>query len=78
VKKYLPWIGGLLGAVVYFAIFETLAFQEPDRFATLSNSISSLGAHWPLSIFLIGFFAGGLASHFFWPWKANPLGKGGG
>lgn len=77
-KKALPWIIGLLLAITYFAVFETLAFQHPDRFDTLSHDVSSLGAHWPLAIFLMGFFAGGLACHFFWPWKDNPLGKGGG
>lgn len=77
-KRNLPWIVGILGAIVFFAVFEGLAFAHPDRFNTLSNFIATLGARWPLSIFLMGFFAGGLAVHFFWPWQANPLGKGGG
>lgn len=76
--KKLPWIIGLIGAMVYFAIFEGLAFAHPDHYETLSHAVASLGAHWPLSIFLMGFFTGGLATHFFWPWQNNPLGKGGG
>lgn len=76
--KYLPWIIGLIGAISYFGIFETLAFREPNRFATLSNAIATLGYHWPLAIFIMGFFSGGLAVHFFWPWLQNPLGSGGG
>jgi len=73
-----PWIIGALAAIAFFAVFEFLAFRHPDRINTLSRCIASLGQTWPLSIFLMGLFAGILASHFFWPWAANPLGTGGG
>lgn len=74
----LPWIIGAIGAIVFFAVFEAYAFRHPDRVNTLSRAIATLGARWPLSIFLMGMFAGILASHFFWPWGANPLGPGAG
>jgi hypothetical protein len=77
-KKNLPWIAGTIGALTYFAVFETLAFIYPDRFYTLSHFIAQIGANWPFAIFLMGGFSIGLAVHFFWPWKANPLGAGGG
>jgi hypothetical protein len=76
-RKALPWAIGTILALGYFATFETLGFIYPDRFETLSHLVSSIGAHWPLFIFICGFCCGGLASHFFWPWRDNPLGKGG-
>lgn len=74
----LPWILGTLGAIAFFAYFEWRAFQHPERQNTLSRYIAMTGKNWPLSIFLMGMFAGILAAHFFWPWCANPLGQGGG
>jgi len=71
-KKAWPWIAGLLGAVAYFTYFETMVFIHPDQYDVLSHVVSTLGAKWPLPIFLMGFFAGGLSVHFFW------LGKSGG
>jgi hypothetical protein len=64
----LPWIVGIVGAVLWFAYFETRAFRHPDRQNTLSRFIFNLGQSWPLSIFLMGMLAGGLAVHFFWHW----------
>lgn len=63
-----PWIIGLLAAIVFFAVFEALAFRHPDRLNTLSRAVWTLGQVWPLSIFLMGMFCGGLAVHFFWHW----------
>jgi formate/nitrite transporter FocA (FNT family) len=74
--KNLPWIIGALSAVVFFAVFESYALNHPGRLNTLSHAVATLGATWPLSIFLMGMFAGILAAHFFWPWKENPLGDG--
>jgi hypothetical protein len=73
-----PWIIGTLVAIVFFAYFEAKAFRHPERYNTLSHYIATMGAKWPLSIWLMGVFAGILAAHFFWPWCANPLGHGGG
>lgn len=63
-----PWIIGLLFAILFFAVFEAMAFRHPERVNTLSHAVYTLGATWPLSIWLMGMFAGGLATHFFWHW----------
>ncbi len=63
-----PWIIGTLVAIAFFAYFERRAFAHPDRQNTLSRFIWSIGQSWPLSIFLMGLFCGGLAVHFFWNW----------
>lgn len=76
-RKYIPWLVGIAIVLVYFAVFETLAFTAPATHASLSNFISTLG-QWPLFIFLCGQLCGVLSAHFFWPWRDNPLGKGGG
>lgn len=73
-----PWIVGIALAIAFFAYFEWRAFRFPERQNTLSRFISSMGASWPLSIFLMGMLCGILAAHLFWPWAANPLGNGGG
>lgn len=77
-KKTWPWLVGLVGVVAWFGYFETEAFVHPEQYDTLSNVVSTIGAKWPLAIFLCGYLAGALSVHFFWPWAANPLGKGGG
>jgi hypothetical protein len=64
----LPWLFGLLTAISFFAVFEAKAFDHPERTNTLSHAVYTIGAKWPLSIFLMGNFAGGLAVHFFWHW----------
>lgn len=74
----LPWLILAALAIAAFAFFETRAFRHPERQNTLSRSIALLGKNWPLSIFIMGMFAGILAAHFFWPWCGNPLGTGGG
>lgn len=61
-----PWILGTLGAILFFAYFEARAFKHPERQNTLSRYIYNIGSNWPLSIWLMGMFAGGLAVHFFW------------
>lgn len=66
--KDLPWIIGVLAAIAFFALFEARAFNHPDRQNTLSMAIYTVGSQWPLSIFIMGMFAGGLAVHFFWHW----------
>lgn len=76
-KKW-PWAVGLVAVLAYFGYFETMAFMHPGQYDTLSNTISTIGANWPPAIYFCGFFSGGLCVHFFWPWAANPMGKGGG
>ncbi len=77
-SKDWPWIVGVIAAIVFFAIFEAYGFAHPDRVNTLSRAVATVGARWPLSIFLMGLFVGVLAAHFFWPWASNPLGNGNG
>ena len=77
-KKAWPWIIGLVFVVAWFGYFETEAFVHPDDYDTLSHVVSTIGAKWPLAIFLMGAFSGGLAVHFFWSWRDNPIGGGGG
>ena len=62
------WWVGLIAAVVFFAAIEGLAFKYPQRQNTLSRTIYDIGSKWPLSIFIMGMFAGGLGVHFFWHW----------
>jgi hypothetical protein len=75
----LPWIVLTLLAIGAFAFFEWYAFRHPERQNTLSRTIYSIGSKWPLSIWIMGVFAGGLAVHFFWHWCPDlmPLGAGG-
>jgi hypothetical protein len=77
-RKTWPWIVGLLAVVAYFGYFEAMALVHPDQYDTLSHAVATVGAKWPLAIWLCGVFTGVLGSHFFWPWAANPMGKGGG
>jgi uncharacterized membrane protein YeaQ/YmgE (transglycosylase-associated protein family) len=60
------WIIGLVGAVIFFAVVETYAFDYPNSQWTLSRTIATIGSQWPLSIWICGVFAGALATHFFW------------
>ena len=62
------WVICTLGAILAFAIGETYAFRHPERQNTLSRAIYNLGKNWPLAIFLMGMFAGGMAVHLFWSW----------
>jgi hypothetical protein len=62
------WIAGLFTAIAFFALVEGYAFRHPERQNTLSMAIYELGSNFPLSIWLMGMFAGGLAVHFFWHW----------
>jgi hypothetical protein len=63
-----PWIIGTIGAILFFSFFEWRAFKYPLRQNTLSRFIYNIGSNWPLSIFLMGMFCGGLAVHLFWHW----------
>lgn len=72
-----PWIIGALLAIAFFAYFEWRAFAHPDRQNTLSHFVSTIGAKWPMSIWLMGVGTGILAAHFFWAWVQNPIAGGG-
>lgn len=72
-----PWIIGTLLAIAFFAYFEWRAFKYPLRQNTLSRFIWTIGQNWPLSIWLMGMFAGGLAVHFFWHWDPTCISSAG-
>jgi hypothetical protein len=63
-----PWVLGTCAALAFFAFFEWRGLAHEARNNTLSHWIFTLGKTWPLSIWLMGAFAGGLAVHFFWHW----------
>jgi hypothetical protein len=71
----LVWSTWIFMIGVSFGMLEWWGWQEGNTF---SRYVSTVGATWPLSIFLIGLVTGIMAAHFFWPWKDNPLGKGDG
>ena len=73
----LYWWIGALGAIVFFVVGEGYAFKHPERQNTLSHLVATVGAKWPMSIWLMGVGTGILAAHFFWAWPANPLAGGG-
>lgn len=71
------WIVCALLCIVLFAVGEAYAFKHADRQNTLSRTVSTIGAKWPMSIWLMGVGTGILAAHFFWAWSTNPLAGGG-
>ena len=77
-KRAWPWATGLVFVLGWFGYWETMAFLHPDRYATLSYTISSMSHAWPPLIFFCGFTAGFLTAHFWWAWRKNPMGDGGG
>lgn len=72
-----PWIIGLMLAIAFFAYFEKRSFDYPNSQNTLSRAIYNLGQSWPLSIWIMGMFAGGLAVHFFWHWDPTCISSAG-
>ena len=60
------WIVWLLVVAISFALIEGWAIKHPQRQWTLSRTIATWGARWPLSIALWGMLFGGLLVHFFW------------
>jgi hypothetical protein len=74
-----PWVALAAAWLLGFVYFEWRALRHPDRYNTLSRAIYDLGSKFPLSIFLLGFVAGGLVVHFYWHWCPDlmPPGTGG-
>ncbi len=60
------WLIWMAMAAISFALLERYALRHPDKQWTLSRTIATWGANWPLSIGLWGMFFGGLMVHFFW------------
>ena len=63
---WLWWVIWFPLAIGSFGLIEAYALRHPDRQWTLSQTIATIGAKWPLSIGLWGIFFGGLMVHFFW------------
>lgn len=63
-----PWIIATCVALLTFAILEGYAFKHPERENTLSRAVYTIGSQWPISIWFMGIFCGGLGVHFFWHW----------
>ena len=72
-----PWLIWLIAVGISFALLERYAFKHPDREWTLSRTIATIGAKWPLSIALFGMFFGGLLVHFFWYFCPPGITQGG-
>ena len=62
----LPWLFGIALALVFFTYFEARGLRHQTRQHTLSMVLYTIGAKWPVSIWLMGFFAGMMATHLFW------------
>lgn len=73
------WIVCAFLAIGLFAVGETYSFKHAERQNTLSRAIYTIGSKFPLSIWIMGIFCGGLAVHFFWHWCPDlmPPGVGG-
>jgi len=66
------WLAGLGAAIVFFAVVEGYAIRHPEAgYHTLSYHVAKIGARFPVSIWFMGIFAGGLAVHFFWHYCPN-------
>lgn len=61
------WLVPLGMAILTFTILEYLAIRY-GWFPTLSAAVYGVGKNFPLAIWFMGVFAGGLAVHFFWHW----------
>jgi hypothetical protein len=61
------WVMSVL-AIIAFIGGESYAAKHRAKQNTLSKWIYDLGQKFPLSIFLMGMFVGGLATHLFWHW----------
>lgn len=61
-----PWVVWWLAIFASFVALEGYAFKHPEREWTLSRTMATWGAKWPLSIGLWGMLVGGLMVHFFW------------
>ena len=71
------WIVGLVSAILFFAVGEYYACRHHDRMNTLSRAIYLLGQKFPLSIWIMGVFAGALAVHLFWHWDPSCISSAG-
>ena len=60
-----PWIWGLVVAFIFFSAFESRALLFPAEQDTLSSFIRKIAVKYPISIFIMGMFTGGLAIHLF-------------
>jgi len=68
VTKDLPWLIGIFGAVVFFAIFEARAIWHPDRQNTLSRFIYNIFHGRTITVYFAGLFTALLIVHLFAYW----------
>jgi hypothetical protein len=79
-SDYVTWTALSLAWLALFTFFEARAFLEPNdpNRVTLSRYMATIGAKFPLSLFMIGLVVGGLAVHFWWRWCPAGLPTSGG
>ena len=77
-RRHLPWILGAVAALLYFSFFEIKGFTDPEHYSTLSMTTALAVKNWPFFAAVLGGTFIGFLVHILWPWKANPLGEGGG
>jgi len=64
--SWLWWFVWFPLAVGSFALIEGFALKHPDRQWTLSRTIATVGARFPLSIAMLSGLFCGLLVHFYW------------
>jgi hypothetical protein len=69
--SWLWWVVWFPLVIGSFGVIEAYAFRHPDRQFTLSRTMATLGAKFPLSIALLGMLFGGLLVHFYWHWGCD-------
>lgn len=60
-----PWMWGIFVAFIFFVMIEARALLFPEQHDTLSIFIRKIAARYPISIYIMGVFSGGLAIHLF-------------
>jgi hypothetical protein len=75
-SDWLIWTAFLFAVLIVFAVLETRALLRPGGI-TLSRYTATIGAKFPMSIFLAGLIVGGLAVHFWWHWGCDISLQGG-
>lgn len=69
-SDFVTWTLFIALGLAAFAFFEyrALAHADDPKRVTLSRYVYTIGAKFPLSIFLAGMVIGSLATHLWWHW----------